>query len=459
MTVDRLTGLDITHLVADEMGWPGHIGAIAILDGVGLLDDGGEVRVDLVRAAVAERIHLSPRLRQTVVSPPPGLGGPLWVDAVPDLTHHVRLHPLPPPAGEEQLLEAVERLRRRPFDQARPLWELWLMPGLQDQQVGLFIKLHHAVADGSAAVNLLGLLLGPAATPRAPGTTAGATAGASMADEPALTRLNAADLRRDNLRRGMHGLATTASALMHPVRTLNRARSMWPAVREVMTERRAPRTSLNRPIGVERRLALVRHSLAATKDAAHVAGATVNDVILAAVAGGLREALQARGERVDGLVLRVSVPVSLHRRPDAARGNLDGPMAVPVPVGEPDAARRLRLIAAETAARRVRARPRVFVGVLGSRRVQRVLMRYMRHQRMVNAYVANVVGPPKPLMLAGARLLEVFPMVPITANLTLGIGVLSYAGQLNLTVVADRDSWPDLPVFLEGLDRAWSQLA
>jgi WS/DGAT/MGAT family acyltransferase len=234
---------------------------------------------------------------------------------------------------------------------------------------------------------------------------------------------------------------------------------MWPAVREVMTERRAPRTSLNRPIGVERRLALVRHSLAATKDAAHVAGATVNDVILAAVAGGLREALQARGERVDGLVLRVSVPVSLHRRPDAARGNLDGPMAVPVPVGEPDAARRLRLIAAETAARRVRARPRVFVGVLGSRRVQRVLMRYMRHQRMVNAYVANVVGPPKPLMLAGARLLEVFPMVPITANLTLGIGVLSYAGQLNLTVVADRDSWPDLPVFLEGLDRAWSQLA
>jgi diacylglycerol O-acyltransferase / wax synthase len=205
-------------------------------------------------------------------------------------------------------------------------------------------------------------------------------------------------------------------------------------------------------------MVLVRHSLADTKDVAHTAGATVNDVVLAAVAGGLRDVLVARGEPVDDLVLRISVPVSLHRRPRTANGNLDAPMIVPVPVGESDAARRLRRIAADSALRRARVRPPVFTGLLGARPAQRLILRLMRRQRLVNAYVANVVGPTEPLRLMGARLLEIFALVPITANVTLGVGVISYAGQLNLTVVADQASWPDLTVFVDGLERAWSQL-
>jgi hypothetical protein len=205
-------------------------------------------------------------------------------------------------------------------------------------------------------------------------------------------------------------------------------------------------------------MALVRRSLSDAKDIAHAAGATVNDVILAVVTGGLRDVLQARGEPVDDLVLRISVPVSLHRRTQVAYGNVDAPMAVPVPVGEPDAALRLRTIAADTVPRRARPRPQVFVGLLGSRVAQRMILRLMRRQRLVNAYVANVAGPTEPLRLADATLLEMFALVPITANVTLGVGVISYAGQLNLTIVADQTSWPDLPVFLLGLDRAWSQL-
>ncbi len=450
MTLDRLTGQDLTHLVADEFGWPGHIGAIGILDGTGLTDDYGTLRADDIRADVARRLHLLPRFRQIIQFPRWGLGGPLWVDApTVDLAYHVQLLALPDRAGEDQLLSAVEAVRRRPFDEARPRWELWLLPGLSDGRVGVFIKLHHAVADGAAGVALLGLLLSPESATDPSQRPRWLPAGA-----PAT-----ADLLRDNVWRLARRLGEAVSALAHPVRTVARVREVWPAIREVLGgESRSPRTSLNRPIGRGRRMALVRHSLADTKDVAHTAGATVNDVALAAVAGGLREVLVARGEPVDGLVLRIAVPVSLHRRPRAAHGNLDAPMAVPVPVGERDAAVRLRIIAADSVLRRARTRPQVFAGLLSSRPAQRLILRFMRRQRLVNAYVANVPGPTEPLRLVGATLLELFALVPITANVTLGVGVISYAGQLNLTIVADQTSWPDLPVFLGGLQRAWSQL-
>ena len=340
MTLDRLTGLDVTHLVADEVGWPGHIGAIAVLDGAGLIDDDGMVRVDHVRAAVARRLHLVPRFRQLIQSPRWGLGAPLWVDApTVDLTYHVRELTLPDGASEDQLLHAVEALRRRAFDTSRPLWELWLMPGLSHARVGAFIKLHHAVADGVAGVALLGSLL-------APESALGADhAQAWLPHRAPTTR----DLLRDNIQRTARRLPKAASALAHPRRVVARWRAMWPAIREILGEGgAAPRTSLNRPIGPGRRMALVRRSLGDTKDIAHAAGATVNDVILAVVAGGLRDVLQARGEPVDDLVLRISVPVSLHRRTQVAHGNVDSPMAVPVPVGEPDAALRLRTISADT---------------------------------------------------------------------------------------------------------------
>jgi WS/DGAT/MGAT family acyltransferase len=185
----------------------------------------------------------------------------------------------------------------------------------------------------------------------------------------------------------------------------------------------------------------------------------VNDVLLAAVGGGLRSLLASRGEPVRELILRAFVPVSLHReQAGQARGNIDGGMIVPLPIGEPDPARRLQLIAAETAERKKKSRPPAGT-LFRNAAIQRAFLRHTARQRLMNIYIANVPRPPVPLYLAGARLAEVFPVVPIMGNVPLGIGALSYAGQFNITVVADRDSCPDAAVFTQGLQAALEELS
>jgi WS/DGAT/MGAT family acyltransferase len=267
------------------------------------------------------------------------------------------------------------------------------------------------------------------------------------------------ELLADNLHRHRQALGRALSRLARPGETLRQVRAAWPALRESFAEQRAPRTSLNRPIGSDRRLAVVRSDLDLAKRVAHAHGGTVNDVLLAAVAGGLRELLGSRGEPVDGLVLRAFVPVSLHHeRPDQARGNLDGAMFVPLPVGVPDPVRRLRLIIAETTERKQKARPAGGT-LFSSRTLQRAALRLMARQRLMNVYITNVPGPPVRLYFAGAPLLEAFPVVPIMANVTLGVGALTYAGQLNVTAVADRDTCPDADVFAAGLQASLQALA
>jgi WS/DGAT/MGAT family acyltransferase len=447
--VNRLTGQDLGNLWPELVGWPQEIGVMGVVDPADLMAADGGLRVGLVRAAIDRRLHLAPRLRQVVLRPRFGLGGPLWVDARSfDLVDHVRVLPVPAPGGEAELLRACADLRRIPLDPSRPPWQLWLMPGLAGGRLGLFLRLHHVIADGVAGVALIGALLGPDAV----GT---ATAAPPWTPRPAPP---ARALLADALRRRVRGIGRLGSVAAHPARTARRARANWPAMREVFAEAQAPRTSLNRPIGADRRVGLVRGRLDLAKEAARAEGGTVNDVVLAAVAGGLRDLLLSRGEPVTGLVLRVAVPVSLHPAAAEATGNLDGGMAVPLPVGEPDALRRLRLIAADTATRKARARPQVYAGIMASRAAARVALWIMGRQRMVNLSVSNVPGPRAPLHLAGARLLEAYPVISLMGNLTLGVVVLSYAGQLNLTVVADRDGCPDLPVFLAGVERSLAEL-
>jgi diacylglycerol O-acyltransferase / wax synthase len=250
------------------------------------------------------------------------------------------------------------------------------------------------------------------------------------------------------------------SGLIHPGGMLRRARGTWPAWREAAGQR-APRTSLNRGrIGLDRRLALVRGDLGRASMIARAHGGTVNDVVLAAAAGGLRDLLLARGEPVADLVLRASVPVSLHQEQSGPpHGNQVGWMAVPLPAGEPCHARRLELIAAATAELKKNARPEITSGIFRFTLAWRVFNLFLPHQRYLNVFITNVPGPPTPLYLAGAPLLEVFPVLAIAGNMALGAAVMSYAGQLNLTAVADRDRCPDVEVFAEGVRRALDELA
>lgn len=447
--LDRVTAPDLMLIWPEEEGWPQEIGALAILDGESLFDADGKFRLGAVRETVGRRLHLVPRFRQVLYWPKLGLGWPVWGDAQAfDITQHVRTFQVSSPCDERHLLLACERLRRRPLHRRRPLWEMWFLTGLADNRVGFFIKMHHAIADGVAGVATLAAFVD--AVPDPPEI--------SMPPWMPVGLPTTRELFRDNLLRRLAELDRTLSTMAKPIATANRLLRSWPAARELFAEGRAPRTSVNRRIGSDRRLAVVRSTLDVTKKVAHAHGATVNDVVLTAIAAGYAELFRSRGEPTDGVVLRTFVPVSLHKeQPDAARGNVDAGMLVPLPIAERDHVRRLELIAAETSERKKKSRPpagSMFRTIL----LQRAFLHLMPRQRFMNAYVANVPGPPIPMYFAGARLLELFPVVPITANVSIGVGALSYAGQFNLTVVADRDLCPDIEVFGAGVQRSLEAL-
>ena len=446
--MERLSAEDRLMLWPDAI-WPQDIGAVGVLDGRRLLDPDGRLRIESVRTTIQARLHRVPRFRQVLRRPRAGLGPPLWVDAPAfDVADHVRVVPLPGPADEAALLHAVERLRRRRLDMSRPLWQVCLLPGLSDSRIGLYVRMHHAIADGMAGVATIGAFVdagpdGPT-EPTRPWTPAPA---------PTAPRLLA-----DNLHRQVDRLGQTLPALVRPVATVQHLVAQLRALRAVFAGQPTPATSLNRSVGADRTLALVRGRLDRVKRIAHRNDATVNDVLLAAIAAGLHALLTSRGEPVDDLSLPVYVPMTLRTAAERvhARGNRIAQTIVACPVGVADPIRRLHAVTATTAV--AKARPHPPLGsALNSPLLRAALLRILsRHP--VNVTTANLPGPDQDVFLAGARLLEVFPVIPLVGNVSLGVGALSYAGQFNVTVVADRDSYPDLDVFTIGVENGLRDL-
>ena len=437
--MERLSAEDRLVLWPDPV-WPQDIGALVLLDGTDLIDESGRLRIERLRAAIAARLPAVPRFRQVLLTPRRGLGRPLWVDdAAFDLDAHVRVAPLPAPADEAALLRRVETLRRRRLDRTKPLWEIWFLPGLPDRRVGVFFRLHHVVADGIAGVATMGALLG--------GTPAAPQPPTPTAWTPTAPPTQAA-LFVDNVRTRLRGLAGAPGRMRAAVREVPGIRQ---EVRELLAADAGVVTSLNRVIGAERRLALARAGLPGIVRVAAAHGATVNDVLLAVTAGGLRALLAARGELTDDLVVRVVVPVTLRPADQRARatGNLIGQMVVPLPVGTADPLARLEAIAAETARRKARRRASLATLFRG-RLVSGVLLKLMA-RRPVNVETADLPGPTEPVFLAGAEVLEVFPLLNLVGTVSLGVGALSYAGRFGIMTVADADSVGDLDVFAEGL--------
>ena len=432
-------------MLAASKRWPQDIGALAILDATSLLGPTGELRIDVIREAIAWRLHLVPRFRQVIHAPRRGLGGPLWVDAARfDIRDHIVIRPLLSETDEPGLLAVTEALRSERFDPSRPLWRMWFMPGLPHGRVAMFVKLHHSIADGMAAMTTVAALLdadpGAPVTPAPPWTPLPWTPTPPPSDR---------DLFIDNVQRHLRTAGRAGSMLIRPGTTLRHARKAWPAIRELLAEEPATRTSLDRMVGPDRSLAVIRTTLDEVKAAAHAHDATVNDVMLALTAGGLRTVLRGRGEPVESTTVRTYVPVSLRRgRSGPQQGNLIAQMAVPLAMRESHADDELRRIAATTAARKARARTPL--GTLIRGRFARRLMLFAVMRQRVNVTTASIPGPTVPLYLCGARVLEVFPVLPLIANEPLGVGALSYAGQLDIGVVADRDAYPDLDVFVAG---------
>lgn len=423
-TGERISALDEANLRVERRGVPMHVAALALLEAGPLLDAGGRVRLAEVREHVERRTRDVRPLRRLLVRP--GGGRPVWLDdPVFDVSRHVRSRPVPPPGDEESLLRVCAGIAAVPLPRDRPLWELWLLPGLAGGRVGLLIRWHHVLADGLAALTLLAPLFDPepGGAPRAP----------DAPDRP-----------------GTGGPPPVSATARAPARTPARAaaRLLGAAaqVRGALAEGRAPALSLNRPVGARRRAVLVRADLAAVRELAHRHGGTVNDVVLTAVAGGARRLLAARGELAGVPELKVSVAASVRAAGDPAGGNRAGVRVVAVPVDEPDPVAGLRRIAATTSRQRTRPPYRP-----GGRLAQRWMVRVMDRQRLVNVLLSNVRGPAAPLLFAGAPVLELFQLGAVQGNLALAVGVVSYAGTLGIDVVADADVVPDLPVFVEGL--------
>ena len=420
-----------------------NVAALAILEGRVLLDASGELALEAIRVRIEQRLHLAPRLRQRLYRPGFGFGAPVWVDdASFDISRHVRTRPAPAGGGEEALLAACVELNDRPFDQAHPLWEIWLLTGALDGRVSMLIRFHHVLADGIAALLLLGTLFDSA--PFDSVAEAPESEGPPWTARSIPTR---SEFLGDVLRRSITGIRRGVHKIEHPRRTLAPVRTLFRQALQLAREGRAPRTSFNRPVGRQHRVLLVRADLEQAKRVAHAHHATVNDVVLCTIAGGARALLAGRGELQRRLVLKVSVAASVRAPASASQaGNLVGILLVPVPVGQEDPIRRLEQIARATAERK-----RVPPYQPAARFLQRWMIRTMNRQRRINLLMSNLSGPPQPMYFAGAKILEVFQIGVVQGNVAVQVGALSYAGQLNFDIVADANLVPDLTVFANGM--------
>ena len=439
MEIERLTATEQVMVWADRV-WPQDIAALAILERAPSLD--------AVAASVAGRVQLVPRFRQLLKMPASELGAPYWVDDPAfDVSRHIHTLALPAPGDEPALLATAAELMGRRLDPAQPLWEMWFLTGMPGGRAAMFVRTHHAIADGIAGIATLAALLDLDAesSPDPPEPWAPA-APPGEAELRVDYRRNRALARRRRLAR-----------LAHPIAALRGAMSAIPAVGELVAERQIPATSLDRRVGAGRALALVRADLDVVKGVAHARGAKVNDVLLTVISGGLRGVLRSHCE-APPQVMRIYVPISLrHGQYAGARGNQIAEMVVPLPVAVDDPVARLDLIAAETARRKARVRPSI--EGLPTRGVAAKLMLWLIDRQHVNVESADLPGPPVPLYVAGARILEMFPLLPLIGRVTLGVGGLSYAGGFYIAAVADAGSRLDLAAFTDGVRATLDALA
>jgi WS/DGAT/MGAT family acyltransferase len=457
---DRLSTLDASFLHMERLEYPMHVGAVSILEGGNLLDERGRFRIDDVRKLVLARLHLMPRFRRRLMSVPYDQGRPIWVDDERfDITYHVRHTALPQPGSWEQLVALTNRVQEGMLDRERPLWELWFVEGLEGGNVAIIQKTHHALIDGVSGVDVATLLLDMDPTPTVPVPE-------DWAPEPAPSSTGLLiDTLRERLTEPAEFVRSVRSLFRGPRRAIGEMRRLAGAMSTMVTrDSIAPSTSLNGRTGRHRRLSVVRIPLDDVKAVRRALGGTVNDVVLAGVAGGLQRLFAHRGEDVTGMRLRVMIPVSV--RADEQRGALGNKvsaMFVSLPVDATAAGDRLTAVSAQT--RNLKEREQAVSAdflINMTDYVAPTLMslaaRVVHRQRFLNLVVTNVPGPQFPLYLMGARLLEAYPIVPLTRNLTVVVGILSYDGTLHFGVWGDRDAAQDLEVFASGIDDAFAEL-
>jgi diacylglycerol O-acyltransferase / wax synthase len=456
-----------------------HIGGVMIFEPWG---DGGAPPLDLVRAELEARTAEFPRYRQRLsATRTGGLRWPRWQgDDRFDVARHVVRAALPEPRGEEELLEWAGEYFSQRLDRARPLWEMVLID-LADGRWAMASKAHHCMVDGVGSVDVVNSLLDsrpdadrrtngtgrPAARPPGPPPTSTAWPPLRIAVRLAASGLGAVS---EVAGAGAGAIRLAAGGITAPLRGPHRvaeAFSRARALAEVLVKDElvaAPHTSLNEPIGTRRSLAVLTVPLDELKEIRRALGGSVNDVVLAAAAGGLRELLRSRGEALPGQGLRAMVPVNLRSATERlALGNRITSLFVHLPVAEADPLERYRRQVEEAEGLKSGTQATGSAAIIGLAGhappvLHSFLARGLFATRLFNVTVTNVPGPQFPLYAFGSRLQAVWPLVPLAASHGVGLAVFSYDGELFFCLNADRDSVPDLDVLATGIRRSVDEL-
>jgi WS/DGAT/MGAT family acyltransferase len=453
--LDRLTAVDASFLTNEKSNAHMHVGAILIFEGP------PPRYVDLVEH-VRGRLQQVPRFRQRLVVPPLEAGRPLWADDVNfNLTYHIRHTALPQPGGEEELKRLAGRVFSQQLDRSKPLWEMWLAQGLERDRFAILTKTHHAMVDGISGVDIGTVLfdLEPVPEPaeveddwvpqKEPGTTELVARGISdvvaapvKLAERAVDAVRNPELTAKKLAEAAEGIGEIISAFADP----------------------APDVPLNVDIGPHRRYVWARSELATFKRIKDALGGTVNDVVLAVVTGALRNWLDRRGIRTEGLELRALVPVSIRSQDE--RGDLGNRIALmrgPLPVYVEDPVRRLRVISAamEDLKRSKQALGAEVISRFNDFAPPTLLAQASRinfSTRLFNMIVTNVPGPQIPLYVLGRELEEVFPVAFLPQNHAVAVAIMSYNGRVGFGLLADYDSMEDIEVISNGIEESLAEL-
>ncbi|HVA59534.1 MAG TPA: wax ester/triacylglycerol synthase family O-acyltransferase [Mycobacteriales bacterium] len=476
----QLSSLDAQFLALEDARQTGHVAGLMILDASRRTD--GPLALGDIIGLLEQRLHLLPPLRQRLATVPLGLDYPYWVeDPDFDLEFHVRELGLPAPGTDHQLAEQAARIVSRPLDRQRPLWELYLISGLDSGHVALLTKIHHAVVDGMSGAEIMGLLLdlepagrelpppaGGARARRAPGSLEMLARGLIGIPRYPLRVLRA-------LPSAVPNLDETSFATIPGAGLLSRAARLIPGVgadgdQGVRHALKAPKTTFSGPISAHRRFAFGQLPLERIKAAKNIHGGTVNDVVVALCAGAVRRWLIEHDELPD-IPLVAQIPVSV-RTPEQAGtfGNRILMLGVPLFTTEADPVTRLQrtseaLLEMKEQHRALPAEllqdvnhfipPAVFSRAA---RLSFALNTSAAGRPAWNLVISNVPGPQFDLYCAGARLVANYPISVITHGMGLNITVMSYCGSMDIGVVADRGQISDVWPFLEWMGKELDEL-
>ncbi len=453
---DRLTAIDASFLVQEGPSSHMHVGAVTIFEGP---PPPFGVFLDSIR----ERLHLVPRYRQKLSHPPLETGRPVWIDDPSfNLEYHVRQTALPRPGTEQQLLRLASRIFSQQLDRSKPLWEIWVIEGLEDGRWSLITKTHHAVIDGISGVDLATVMFD---LQREPAPVPHADEAWEPAPEPTPVELVASGAI-GAVRTALDGARRAAGLFVHPQEVVAELREGLEGVGEVAWAglNPAPETPLNVEIGPHRRYRVVRTDLAEFKRIKDALGGTVNDVVLTAVSGALRQWLRSRGTRTEGLELRALVPVSIRGKDERGTlGNRIAAMRGPLPVYVDDPVARLRVVrqamdGLKESKQAVGAEVLAGVQSFAPPTILAQASRLNFSTRLFNLIVTNVPGPQFPLYVTGRRLLDVFPVAFLPKNHALAIAIMSYDGELNFGLLGDYDALPDIDRIADGLEASIAEL-